>query len=296
MTNDPVAYLNGQFVPRCRLMIDAADAGFVYGATVTDFCRTYNQKLFRWPEHLRRFRRDCEACCIPLLESDSELTEIAQELLERNPANGQERAILTFATPGPLLGRSTSSDSRPTLGMQTLPIEASRYQRFFDTGVSLEQSPIVIPKFLTHVKHRSRLHWWIAQTATSRPDVVAILGGEEGHGLDSAIGSVFMVDQRGELLVPKLDRVLDSISMRVVTELCHSLKIQTVECEFDHYHLVMATEIMLAGSGFGLAGVSSLCIESRTHEYDWPGPVTLRLQRAWSERVGCDITKIPDPS
>ena len=170
MTHEPVAYLNGQYVPRNQLTIDAADAGFVYGATITDFCRTYNQKLFRWDDHMARLRRDCRECSIPLLKSDAELSAIATELLERNPAHGQEQAIIIFATPGPLAGRSVTANIRPTLGIQTLTIEATRYQHFFDKGITLEYVDTVMPTTMTHVKHRNRLHWWMAQASTTNPD------------------------------------------------------------------------------------------------------------------------------
>ena len=296
MTDEPVAYLNGQYIPRSRLTIDAADAGFVYGATVTDFCRTYNQKLFRWDDHLQRLRRDCEVCHIPLVETDAELSAIAEELLERNPANGQERAIITFATPGLLPGRSTTSDTRPTLGMQTLSLEAKRYQHFFDNGVSLEYPHLRLPMFLPNVKHRNRLSWWLAAANCQTNDSVAILFDPDNKNVDTAIGGVVAVNRDGEVVVSKPGTVLDSISIRVVTELCQSLKLpirfDLQPKQFgDH-----SSETMLAGTGFGLAGVRELRTKYETIPYVWPGPVTLRLQRAWSELVGCDITVIPDPS
>ena len=79
-----LAFHNGRFVPYSELRIAPHDAGFVFGATVTDFCRTYAHKLFRWPDHLARLRRDCEACFIPLPYSDAELTAAAETLVAEN--------------------------------------------------------------------------------------------------------------------------------------------------------------------------------------------------------------------
>ena len=101
----PLAYLNGRFLPQSEAALPLHDAGFVMGATVTDFCRTYNRVLFRWADHLARFRRHCATCFIPLAANDEELTAIAEILVEKNtPLLGpkQDLALITFATPGPI--------------------------------------------------------------------------------------------------------------------------------------------------------------------------------------------------
>src|ERR1700734_2262979 len=110
----PLVYLNGRFVPFSEAALPLHDAGFVSGATVVDNARTFRHKLFRWPDHLGRFRKDCETCQILLEASDEQLTNVAAELVERNAKllpPGGELQLVTFATPGPLgfyLGESAN--------------------------------------------------------------------------------------------------------------------------------------------------------------------------------------------
>ncbi|HET6574497.1 MAG TPA: aminotransferase class IV, partial [Fimbriiglobus sp.] len=123
MPPEPIAFFNGRFVPPDELALSFADAGFVAGATVTDFCRTYRHRLFRWPDHLARLRRDCAACHVPLADSDAELTAAAEHLATHNAsllAGLDDLALVTFATPGPL-GHLTgqAEDGPPTVGMHT---------------------------------------------------------------------------------------------------------------------------------------------------------------------------------
>jgi hypothetical protein len=73
----PFVFLNGQFLPFAEAALPLHDAGFVSGATVVDNARTFRHKLFLWPDHLARFRRDCEACYIPLEATDEQLTATA---------------------------------------------------------------------------------------------------------------------------------------------------------------------------------------------------------------------------
>ena len=137
----PLTYLNGRFVPFAEASLPLHDAGFVSGATVVDNARTFRHKLFRWPDHLARFRRDCAACYVPLEMTDGQLTATAEELVAHNakllPAGG-ELQLVTFATPGPLgfyLG--DAANGPPTLGMATYPLPFARYRPFFTEGATL---------------------------------------------------------------------------------------------------------------------------------------------------------------
>ncbi len=138
----PLACCNGRFLPAGEASLSIADAGLVFAATVTDFCRTFGRRLFRWDEHLARFRRDCQACFIPLPAGDEELTAVASRLVEHNAAllpPGGELALVSFATPGPLgiYHGAAGQDGPPTLCLHTIELPFARYRRFFAEGVAL---------------------------------------------------------------------------------------------------------------------------------------------------------------
>src|SRR5262245_3062834 len=126
----PTAYLNGQFIAFSKMCLPLDDMGLRGGVTIVDNCRTYRHELFRWPDHLARFRRDCAACHVPLDRTDSELTKAAGELVRRNGETGRELQLVTFATPGAPGGPST-------LGMYTYPVPIEKYRPFFASGVQL---------------------------------------------------------------------------------------------------------------------------------------------------------------
>jgi branched-subunit amino acid aminotransferase/4-amino-4-deoxychorismate lyase len=287
MPPEPIAYSNGRFVPPGELTLSFDDAGFVAGATVTDFCRTYRHRLFRWPDHLARLRRDCAACRIPLSASDAELTAAADRLVAHNApllgASG-ELALVMFATPGPL-GYLTGRDENgpPTVGMHTVLLPVARYRRFFTDGVTLEVVGALPTGLPMAVKHRSRLYWWLADRATSEPGSVPALLAADGSP-DTAIGGVLAV-RDGAVVRPPAGSVLESVSVEVVRELCGRLGLLFAEGAVD---LADATEVLLAGSGFGLAGVRRVV---GGQEFAWPGPVLLKLQAAWSDLVGLDVVR-----
>lgn len=290
-----LAYVNGAFVPAHEATLSIHDAGVVSGATVTDFCRTFRRRLFRWSDHLSRFRRDCAACFVPLSASDDEITAAAQHLIGHNGVllpDGGELALVTFATPGPLGAYAgAAEDGPPTLVMHTMPLSFARYRRFFTEGVALavvgsHGGSDLAPAY---VKHRSRLHWWRAghllrQRSDVPPGALALMTGPGEHVTETAIGNLLVV-RDGVVITPPAGEALDGISLRVVRELCAELDVQFAESNVNLADLRLASEAMLCGTAFCLAGVSW----AQGDSIAWPGPVTMRLQRAWSGEVGLDF-------
>lgn len=300
----PLAFLNGRFVPFAEAALPLHDAGFVSGATVVDNARTFRHKLFRWPDHLARFRRDCATCYIPLEMTDEQLTATAEELVAHNAKllpPGGELQLVTFATPGPLgfyVGDATIGP--PTLGMVSYPLPFARYRPFFKegavlavVGMSRAASNAILPPT---VKHRSRMFWHIAdhmaRTQSAATSALA-MPCEEGQVTETSIANVLCV-MNGVVVSPPGEAVLDGISMRVTRELCEQSGIQFVEAPIAlGFEMARVSEMMLTGTAFCLAGVRELFefVYPMPQKFAWPGPVFKKLLAAWSDLVGADIER-----
>lgn len=288
-----IAYLNGVIVPPAELHVGYADAGFVSGVTVTDFCRTYGRRLFRWPLHLARFRRDCAALSLEVPPSDAELTAAAERLVAHNAplGNTAEVAVVTFATPGPLgYLTGTGIDGPPTVGMHTPPLDPARYARFFADGVTLVSAGRMPESDLVPagVKHRSRLHWWLAGRSPDVPaGAVPVLLTRDGVA-DTAIGSVVVV-QGDTVIRPPAGAVLESVSLAVLAEACAECGFRFEEGAIDFHSLysgAAADEVWLTGSGFGVAGAREVRHGDARRTLVWPGPRLVRVQAAWAKLAG----------
>ena len=297
---EPLAYLNGRFLPQPEAALPLHDAGFVWGATVTDLCRTFRRRLFRLPDHLRRFRQGCTRARVPLLADEDELTRIAGRLIEHNAAllrPEQELALVLFATPGPVGHYAGLTGSGPpTLGMHTFPLPFERYARLFREGATLVVPGVRhVPAACLdpRVKQRSRLSWWLAeqQAHDADPAASALLLDDAGHVTEAAAANLLAVCG-GRVMTPRRDGVLDGISLRVTEELCGSLGVPFAEADLTVADCQAADEGMLSSTGFCLAPVRRL----GGAELPCPGPVFGRLLRAWDELVGLDIrAQICDP-
>ena len=114
-----------------------------------------------------------------------------------------------------------------------------------------------------------------------------------GMTLDTGIGGVLAVKTDGVLVHGNGDGVLESISVRVVTELAAKLGMKAFEWDNSPAYPTdeNISEMLLAGSRFGIAGVKSYFPPEGELNFSWPGPVFAKLAAAWSDLVGVDIVK-----
>src|ERR1043165_8344213 len=119
---EPLTFLNGRILPQSQAHLALNDGGFIFGATVTDLCRTFRHRLYRWSDHLARFRRSCVAAYLHVSWSDEEITRWAEELVAHHATMlnaTDDLALVLFATPGPVgyyLGQSVVAGEQPTFG------------------------------------------------------------------------------------------------------------------------------------------------------------------------------------
>jgi branched-chain amino acid aminotransferase len=291
-----LVYWDGHMIPWERARLPLHDAGLVWGATITELTRTYGQNLFRWPDHLARFRRSCELAAVPLLHDDAALTHAAAQLVAQNAKlvpPGTELATVMLATPGEIghyLGEPGGPGERPPrLIMHTFPLAAPRFARLLREGATL-----VVPS-VRHVpaacvppeiKHRSRLFWWRAEQEARRfePGAHALLVDLEGRITETASANVFVV-HRGKVSVPRPGTVLPGVTAAIVVELLHGLGVEVTCRDLFPADLDTAEEVFLSCTSYGLAPVRR--IDRR--EFSSPGPLVRRLWSAWRDLTGCTM-------
>src|SRR5256885_7722988 len=80
----PLVWLNGNFLDELEASISLRDTGLLHGAGVFTTMRSFGGKVFRLEQHLARLKNSCDALFVPLRQSNTVLTQVVEELLERN--------------------------------------------------------------------------------------------------------------------------------------------------------------------------------------------------------------------
>jgi branched-chain amino acid aminotransferase len=305
---EPLAFLNGRVVPQSQAHLALNDAGFVFGATITDLCRTFRHRLYRWADHLARFRRSCRSAYLELPFDDATVTQRAEELVAHHAglieANA-DLALVLFATPGPVgyyLGQDVAAGEQPTFGMHTFVLPFARYRPWVEKGVVLATPSVrQIPAACIdpHIKQRSRLHWWLAAEEVNRNSpspptplpqgargaiALPLLLDLEGNVTETASANLLLV-RNGTILSPPRESILEGVSLGAVAELCGGLGVPLVHRPLSLVDCYAADEAILTCTSYCLAGVRQL----NDRVIPWPGPMLRRLLDAWSAEVRFDI-------
>lgn len=296
MSAGPLAFLNGRTVPAAEACLPVHDAGIVHGAIVTEQLRTFRQKLYRLEDHLSRLTRSLEATGLSAGLPTRELAEIACKLVEHNSrfiAPESESGLIILVTPGlhAPYGPRAALPSGPTVCIHTFPLPLYRWAASLRDGVRLVISSIrqVPPDcWPPQIKHRSRLHFYLAerQVRQADPGASALLLDQEDNVAEAASANFFMV-RDGILVSPTITNILPGISRGVIIEHAARLAIPFVQRDIPAAELAKAEEAMLTSTPYCILPVTR--INGAAVGTGCPGAVFRRLLTAWSKEVGVDI-------
>ena len=172
------AYLNGQIIPAADCRLPIYDTGIVFGAAVTDLVRTFNGKLFRLEDHVRRLYASAKCARIkpPILEERT--CAIAGDLADQNYRETGELSLVFYLTAGALAVYAGGPvELTPTFAMHTFPLPYHLWKNLFTTGVHCVTPTIrhLPPQVLSaQIKHRNRLHLWIGDHEAKQADPSAM--------------------------------------------------------------------------------------------------------------------------
>ena len=300
---EPEVYLHGKFVPASQAHLNIYDFGIVLGATITDQLRTFRHQPYRLNDHVERFYESAKYARLAIPIPRDETAEVTCELIRRNakliPAEA-DLGVVYFLTPGENLGYAGTAASfaptEPTFCIHSFPLPFAAFRRLFTDGIHLvTPSTRHVPSQCLDqkIKHRSRLHWWIAEKEAQLADPNAVPVLLDLHGnLTECSGANFLMVKGGAAYSPTAANMLRGASRQVVSELCAELRVAFHERDLQLHDVINADEVFVVTTPYCTAPVSrinGLPIGGGAGSEAAGGPVFERLLAAWSEKVGVDI-------
>jgi branched-chain amino acid aminotransferase len=313
---EPLVYFNGQMVPASQARLAIYDAGLVLGATVAEQTRTFRHRPWRLAEHLDRLIRSLAYVGLDVGLSKEELIAISRELIDHNARlvhADDDLGLIQFVTAGeyptyagkwaptrsadPSLSPDGLKPGRrgtpPTVCMHTFPLPFELWAKKMQTGVHLVTPSIrhLPPECCDPgIKHRSRMHYYLADQEARRTDLdaAALLLDLDGHVTETSTAN-FLIVEHGAIVSPPASRILPGFSRAMVVELAATLGITFVERDFDPATALRADEALLTSTPYCLMSVTRL--NGRAIGDGRPGPIFRRLLAAWNKVVGLDVAR-----
>ena len=286
---EPIAYLNGDFIPASQLVVSTEDLGFAQGVSVSERLRTFRGRLFRLDEHLDRLANSLRIVDVQPGLSITQIGDVADELVSRNRrllTDGDDLGVSLCITPGiPAL-------QTPTVGMRAYPLPFGQWTSYHDRGQALTETGVrQVPEscWPAALKCRSRMHYFLADRLahTIDPGSRAVLLDQDGYVSEASTANVLFYSRREGLVSPPRDKILPGVSLSVLAELAAGLGIAFQFRKVPLEELATADEILMCSTSPCVWPVTRL--NGQPLEPGAQGPVYQQILRAWSELVGVDI-------
>jgi branched-chain amino acid aminotransferase len=287
---------NGDFVPESAALISMFDAGYIATEVVIDRIRTFAAKPFAPQQHLRRLRVGATQLGIRIEQSDEEIFDIIEHLLEwnqRTESSTTEWHIVIAASNGIDPRFRDLNSSPPTFLVGCAPFRGElasmfeAYARGANTWIPNQRSipASVIP---TTIRTRGRLDLKLARAEVVRidKDLKPILLDPDGFVTEGDGYNIFRVAEN-RLETPPSAMVVPGVIRGTIIALAREASIDVCERKITAEMLLSSDEVFLTGTLMGLIHVRS--INGQMVKSGAKGPLTKAILKRFETTVGVNL-------
>ena len=275
----PVAWLDGAFLPLAEARVPVLDRGFLFGDAVYEVIPVYGGRPCRMDEHLARLSASLAATAIPEPHDRTAWRDLLNRLVEAN--GGGDLALYLQVTRGvaPKRDHAIAPGLVPTVFAMAMPI-APRPPEVGERGLAAvtiadsrwARCQIKATTLLANVLHK--------REATEQDADDALLV-RDGHVIEATASNVFAVLD-GVVVTPPVDPVmLTGVTRNLVLELAAAGGIETREARLPVADLARASEVWLTSSTREVSPVTTL--DGRPVGDGRPGPLWRRIDALYQE-------------
>jgi len=296
---DSIVYLNGEYLPEAEALVPVTERGFFGGDGVYEVTRTFAGKLFRLDAHLKRLYRSLAYIRVDAGFDSTQMGAITEETLRCNLERlgpGADFALWhVVARADSVHGNPEGKPPGPIISIFCVETDFAHYadaylrgMRLLTPGIRRTPADSIDPK----AKVLSRMNQIQAalEVAENDPGAVPLLLDRDGNITETNTGNFFFV-ANGKLMTSSPRGVLGGVTRAAVLEIAAKLGIETVEGDFTPYDIYAADEAFVTSTSPVILPVKSLNGNRIGGDGDGtlPGPVTLKLMRAFIDLAGMDF-------
>ena len=285
-------YLDGRFVDQAEAKVSVFDHGLLYGDGVFEGIRLYGGNIFRLEEHLERLEYSAKAIMLPLPLSRDQLREATCETCRQNGLHDAYIRLVVTRGVGDL-GLAPWLCPKPSVFI--IASKISLYpQELYDKGLAIVTvptrriSPAALPSTIKSLSYMNNILAKIEAKQFGAEE--AIMLNEQGFVAECTADNVFIVHKGALLTPPAAHGALKGVTRSTVLDIARAFDLPVHENDLTRYDVWCADECFLTGSGAEVIPVAKL--DGRTIGSGRPGPITLRVLRAFRERVLVEGTRI----
>lgn len=293
--NEPILYVNGDFVPSSEAKISVFDHVILYGDGVYDTMVSWDHAVFRLDEHLGRLYESAHAVKIEIPLSIDDLREIILETIRRNElANAYVKVVVTRGVgKQPLL---SPYNCEPGVIVFAVPYMSQAGDLDPDAAISMIVSSMRrVPNesISTAVKSCNYLNHVLMRLEANEAGADEALELDmEGYVCEAPGYNVFTV-KKGVLTTPG-DNILRGITRQTVIDLATKAGFEVRVGRLQPFDFYTADEAFLTSTAGGIVPIGTL--DSRVIGDGKRGKTTRQLMDAYQSllETGTESTPVAD--
>lgn len=174
------------------------------------------------------------------------------------------------------------------------PIPFQKLKAWYEKGTSLHTSELKVPTSEVtpiSIKHRSRLHYWLADRSvqSNSPGGLALLETTDGFIADTSVANIVIVTPQGRWIMPSTCNAIQGTTLRRACRLLQNNGIKIDSAEFKKEDIFRASEVLLLGTTGCIWNATQL--DNVQIGADPGAPRTKWLQALWADWVGIDVVQ-----
>lgn len=277
---DPIAYVNGAFVPLSEAKISILDRGFLFADGIYEVSAVLDGKLIDNDSHLARLERSVGEIKLPLPETIARIKEIQHELIKRNEL--KDGLVYIQVTRGADVGRDFAFPKgvKPTLMMFT-SVKDIVNAASAKTGIGV----ITVPDIRwtrRDIKSVALLAQVLAKQAAAEAGAGEAWMIEDGKVTEGGSSSAFILT-RDDVLVTRENSsaILPGCTRKAVVKLAEERQLRVEERPFTIEEALKAKEAFITSASSFVQPVVK--IDGKPVADGKPGPMAQRLREIYIE-------------
>ncbi|HOJ30533.1 MAG TPA: branched-chain-amino-acid transaminase [bacterium] len=285
-------YLDGKFVDEKHAKISVFDHGLLYGDGVFEGLRSYDGKIFRLSQHIKRLYKSAKAILLEIPVSMEEMAEIIKKTIKKNKLKDSYIRVVVTRGVGDL-GLDPRKCPEPTIFVIASKIKLYP-EEYYEKGLSVVT--IATRRNLTEslnpaIKSLNYLNNILAKIeATNAGAMEGLFLNNEGYVAECTGENIFIVVENKLFTPPIFAGALDGISRDAVIQIGREIGLDVEEKLLTRYDLYNSDECFLTGTAAEIIPVT--LIDGRTIGSGKLGPLTRRIREEFHRLVQKDGTPI----
>ena len=276
-----IAYFKGNFIKEEEVKISRFDRGFQFADGVYEVMRTYNGKIFKIDEHIKRLAYSLNEIKIKNFDSET-IYKIIEELNSRNDLKNDFNIYIqiTRGAPSIRMHAFPSGEVKPTVYISVYPLISYPKENEKGIKVQLEKD---IRWTRCDIKSISLLPSILANQSAKENGAFEAVFVRDGVLTEGSHTNIFAVKDDILYTPPLSNFILAGVTRGVIIEICRNKSIDLKESNIVEKDLKNYDEFFITGTSTEIKPVVQ--INNWKVKDGEPGTMTRRIQKEFFEYV-----------